>query len=396
MTAPAHFAHIYQKPAQGNAFIQRLPVSQYKHKISAMGGFDNAQFRLNVGITQAERILEQWVGNRIAIYVDNPAEPVWEGLINRIDLQVASVSFSRSIDKLYNRVNVGQKTGSSRNRNAAVADNTDSQAIYGIKQGQLDVGYHQSSLKGYVNDLRDRVIAFHAWPQSTTAIRGGSGLLLRVSALGFYHTLGWEEIPNDSTTLREPGDIISVRIVPNLVNTTTFLDNGDVSAIEANAAFTFSTSNQALVGRTAWDVIRNLTEAGDGAVRYIAGVSPTLFSTNTRRVFYRPASTSVDYTYRVKEGLKIRNQFGGVVQPWNVRPDKVIRVQDLLVGWNALGDDPRLTYIETVDYDAESQVAAIRGAPDTGDATIESALQLTRGSHWKTFGEREGALTGIN
>ena len=395
MSSPAHFVHVFQKPKQGNGFIQRLPVSQYKHKISAMGGFDTCQFRLNVGITQAERIIEQWVGNRIAAYVDNPAEPVWEGYINRIKLQVGTVSFSRSLDKMYNRVNVGQKTGATRNRNS-VSNNTDSQDIYGIKQGQLDVGFHNDTNQGYINDLGARVLVFHAFPQSTTAILGGRGLILRIDARGFYHTLGWEETPANSTALRNPGVIIGTDIVPNLANTTTFLDNADVSAIDANAAFTFESRNQALTGRTAWDQIRNLTEAGDGLLRYVAGVSPTLFGTDNRRVFYRPANTAVEYTYRVSEGLKIRNLFGGIVQPGNVRPDKVIRVQDLLVGWNAIGDDPRETYIETVDYDAESQVAAIRGAPDIGDATTEAAFQLTRGEHWKTFGERFGALTGIN
>lgn len=72
MTIPTHTLHLYQKPKLGNGFIRRYPALQYTHKISAMGGFDTASCNIRLTVPEAEMALADWIGNRVAIFVDNP------------------------------------------------------------------------------------------------------------------------------------------------------------------------------------------------------------------------------------------------------------------------------------------------------------------------------------
>ena len=74
------------------------------------------------------------------------------------------------------------------------------------------------------------------------------------------------------------------------------------------------------------------------------------------------------------------------MHPWRVLPDRGIRLQDVLVGWNGMGDDPREAYLEVIEYDAESQSVAWQ---TSDNINIEGAFQLRQ--YYKTHGSRFGA-----
>lgn len=382
---PPHFLNLHQKPAIGNTFIRRYPVYNYRHKIAAVGWFDTASCDLLVSRAEAEMWLDQYLGNRVAFYVDNPAEPIWEGLVNRITYQVANITFTASLDKLYNRVQIQSSTGGTSQTSTA-DNNTDSQAIYGIKQGVIDAYIqHTGSGSGLPTALSDFLITQSAWPRISTTFGAGGTVLLSVEFVGFYHTLEWEIYANATATGAAASTIIS-EIVTNIANGTTFFDNADTGAISTNSGFNQSRLHRN--GLTAWEAILQIQAAGDGSGGnlYIAGIEPTSFNAGDRRFYYRAANTSVEYTVRLTDGMKIRNLYGGYVQPWRVLPDRRIRLQDVLVGWNGLGDDPRESYIEVVEYDAESQSVAWQ---TSDNIEMEGAFQLRK--IFKAHGERFGA-----
>lgn len=375
----AHFLHIYQRPALGNNLIKRFQCYGYKHTISAVGGFDTASCALAVSKDEGETILEQFLGCRYAVFVDNPVEPIHEGLITRVTFDVANVTFTNSLENMYNRVVVATGPVGTAVVAAftAAADDNESQAIYGIKQGTVDALVQYTNIAGtnVHTALRDHLIAVQAWPQSSVRFNPTSKQLsLKLDMQGFFHTLEWEHYASATATSAGASTIVG-EVIAGLANGTTFFDNSDTSEIDTNAAF-----NQARLSRnglTAWEFLKQIQEAGNaGATRWVMGISPTDFNRGDRVFYYQAANSAIEYTARLREGPGIiRNIYGGRVLPWNVRPDRSIRLMDVLTGWNLQGDDPRESYIEKVTYDAESQTVQWVSSDDMG---LEGRMQFAR------------------
>lgn len=362
-----HTLHIYQKPKLGSSFITRHLTYNYTHRISAIGWFDAASCNLRLSAREAEIAFEGWIGNRVALYVDNPVVPVWEGLISRVTPEFGNVVPTRSSDNMFNRALTTTADGTVRTQ-STVGNTTASQAIYGIKQGSVE-GYYDTAAATRRNALRDFLIAHQAWPQSSLSLNAG-GRMVRVEMVGFYHTLEWES-PVISTGGNSNPNVIITGVLSALGNGTTFFDNSVTSFVNTNTAFTIN--NNALRAETAWQFIVKATEPGDGADRWLAGILPTDPNTGKRYLYYREANSAIEYTAYARDGARIRNLYGGLVKPWDVRPDRSLRVNDILVGWSGQGDDPREIYIEAVDYDAETQRVALASADDiTTDGIIQA------------------------
>lgn len=380
---PTHFLNLYQKPKVGTTFVKRYTAFNYRHKVAAVGGFDTAQCDLLVTRTEAERWLELYLGNRVAFYVDNPIEPIWEGLVNRVIFQIGAVTFTASLDKLYNRVQVQYNTATTVNTTTA-ANTTDSQNIYGIKQGVIDANLTYGA--NLPNALRDFNVTAYAWPRASASISGGanSPILLSVEFVGFYHTLEWE-IRADATNALVNASVIISNCISNLANGTTFFDNSNTSLITTNTAFTPNRLQRN--GQTAWQVMQSVVEAGDGvSVPWVMGITPTKYGTNTRLFYYQAANTAIEYHARLSDGLRVRNKSGGIIKPWRVQPDRSILLADALTGWASVGDDPREMYIEMIEYDAESQSVAWQ---TSDNIELEGAMQLNR--YFKAHNQRFGA-----
>lgn len=386
---PIHYLNVYQKPKQGNVYLDRKVAYQYRHQITAMGWFDTASCQVAASRTEAEDALENWVGNRVAVFVDNPVAAIWEGLISRVSISVGGLVFTRSLDDMLNKVRTTRTYSATSTIIPTVSSGSSlaaSQAVYGIKEGNLDMNPHPgaSGSSGQADTLEALALALQAWPQTSVTLRGGGNLnIVSLEMVGFQYTLEWETYQQAGSLSRAPNTIITTDILPALANGATFFDNTDFSEIDSNAAYT--TQRISRTGSTAWQFIQSLTEPGDGVDRWVAGITPT-DNRGNRRLYYRLSNTDIEYTARADQGLRSFNQWGKYVPPWRVRPDAGIRINDVLTAWNGQGDDPRETYIESVQYDAESQAVYWQGIDDI---TVEGAFQLKR--YFKTHGTRFGA-----
>jgi hypothetical protein len=210
----------------------------------------------------------------------------------------------------------------------------------------------------------------------------GSSGLLNIQCLGFYHTLEWEDFRQGVSANVQLGNFLDT-IIGGIVNGTTFFDNTNLTQTAANA----NVIDQATVkGESVWDALLKIQEFGDTSAYFVMGVSPTDFQTGTRRFYYQAANSSIVYTARQSDGLRIRNLYGQLVDPWRVRPDAGIRVSDILTGWNGVGDNPTETYIMKIDYDANTQRAIYSG---DDDLTAEGVFNLKRFNNAQ--GQRFGA-----
>ncbi len=367
-----HTMSLYQKPAIGNTFINRYPVYNYRHTIAAVGGFDTASCDIAVrSRDEGQQFLDQYIGNRVAIYVDNPVEPIWEGFINRMTFDAGNVQYTISLDEMANRVTVTYTdvaASATAAQITAAANDTNSQALYGIKQENIDFGYMRAGTGA--TSLRDTVLAQRAYPLSSIT-RGSGGGLLHIEMLGFYHTLKWGVYSLTATVTQSLFTMVGLVLAAD-INGTTFYNNADVTDIGANA----TTVNPEHIKReTQWDTLVKFQEMGNGNGYFVLGITPTLFSTGTRRMYYRAADTTIKYTARQADGLRIRNLYGQLVPPWTVRPDGGVRVSDMLIGWTGIGDNPAETYIKTITYDANQQTVDYQGDDDT---RAEGAFQFAR------------------
>lgn len=372
-SANKHILNLYQKPAIGTACLKSaIPIFNYRHSINAIGGFDTASCDIVVrSRDEGQQFLDQYLGNRVAFYVDNPVEPIWEGYINRMSFNAGGVEYTIGLDGMANRVRCVYSilATSPQTTQSAVTNSTTSQAIYGIKQEQVDLGFMQAGTG--VTILRDTVLAQRAFPKTSILPSQGSGGLLHIECLGFYHTLEWEDFRQGTTGSVQLGNFVDT-ILGGLVNGTTFFDRSDVTETDANT----NQIDQAHVrGESVWEVMMKIQEFGDTTNYFVLGVTPTLFSTGTRRFYYRAASTTVTYTARQSDGLRIRNLYGQLVDPWRVRPDTGIRVSDALIGWDGVGDNPTETYIKKIDYDANRQSCIYSG---DDDLSAEGVFNLKR------------------
>ncbi len=378
-----HTLNLYQKPAIGTSFIRSFPVYNYRHTIAAVGGFDTASCDIAVrSRDEGQQFLDQYIGNRVAIFVDNPVEPIWEGFINRMTFNAGVVQYTASLDEMANRVTTTYTNVAVSATAATItanADNTDSQGVYGVKWENIDFGYLRGGTGA--TDVRDTVLAQRAWPK-TSITRGEGNGLLHLELLGFYHTLEWEIFSDTGTGSQTITSEIS-DLLATMANVGTFFDNTDTTDIATN---TTGINSEHIKRETSWSCLTRWQEIGDGALYWVVGITPTLFSTGTRRLYYRAANSTVNYTARQADGLRIRNLYGQLVPPWTVRPDYGIRVSDMLIGWNGLGDNPAETYIQTINYDANRQTVDYQGDDDT---RAEGAFQLKR--YGRPIGKRFSA-----
>lgn len=389
MSIPPHYLHLYGKPKIGVAPLGRYQAFKYQHKIAAVGGFDTANCELALSRDEAEIWLGNNLGYGVAVYADNPAEPIWEGFINRMTFQSGGYKRTISLDKLFNRIKVQYANGATPATTTAVND-ADSQALYGIKQGQFDAHIQYTGTGSQVpTALRDQLIALNAWPKASTTVTTGGGKqsLFTLECLGFYHTLSWEDWSFASNSAVNASVAIK-DILTALANGATFFNNADQLGVVTNAAF--NQNKLSRNGNTAWQFMKGIQEAGDGAgTPWVMGITAKPYGNanlEKRTFYYRPANLNVEYTANQYDGQRIRNVYGALVDPWRVRPDRGIRLNDVLLGWSGLGDDPRESYLELIAYDADKQSVTWKSSDNV---ETEGAFQLR--DLFKSHGSRFGA-----
>lgn len=372
MPIPAHHIHIHQRPAQGSLFIKRYQAFNYQHTISAQGWFDTASCDISVrGTAEGQDLISNMLGSYVKIVVDNPIVPIWEGLINRITYNAGGATYTISLDEMANRVSVVYTGAANAAAETTIVNNTVSQAIYGIKQDQIEFGADPSA-GSQRTVLGNTILAQRAFPQTAISQPMGQANTVHIELIGIFHTLEWVKFFTATSAASTAfGTNVGVVIGAD-PNGMTFYDNTDLTQISANAATVKSQERAS----SYWERLQKIAEAGDGTNYWIVGITPTHPNTHTRVAYYRVFNTAVEYVAFQSDNLKPRNAFGKPIAPWLVVPNRVIRVNDLLVGFTNPGTfDPRQTWISSIQYDMNSQSVQWIGTDDT---TAKGAFHMRR------------------
>jgi hypothetical protein len=380
-----HYLHLYNRHklqvVQGKKFHRQFKAINYKHRIDAQGWFDTMTTEIDVDLHDIWQIFDAnhgWLMREVNAIVDNPVVPIWEGFISRITAELPNGTLTIGIENLANRVTIVYTSAGATTQSTQTNDTT-SIALYGSKTMTLEMGDNGSGGTGMQIDLQSKTLAQNAYPKASFLRGSNPRIKITLECLGVYHTLKWDSYAVTNTTSNLAWVVVAVFQITGYTapfdftgfNSSTmatgngsgvfYKDTDPATPSGAPKYFTantaFNTTCEKRRGQTHWDKILQVTEAGDGTNDYVVGIRPTDPNTRERNPYYNPADVDVYYTTKAFGDGKIRNRSGGVVDAWTVVPNRKIRINDILQGYNGVSSlpDPREIWIRAVDYDSSGR-----------------------------------------
>jgi phosphotransferase system IIB component len=401
-----HYLHVYQRPRQGTAHVASYKVNGYRHRLVTQGGYDSASCALDVRAAEAEWIYSHLIGCVARFHVDDPMQEIFEGYIDRITYRVGGFTYTKSLENMANKVNVtyfnsdsaaAVKTENVDTATGTVLQNTESQAIYGLKEMNLEAGVHHNNAdKTHKILLRQTTLAIRGWPQVSVAYGGeNSGALIELEFRGL-HVMAWDwqhynapkgsaaDVTLDLVTafLRLVGDsgfaggIYLPSNAASIYQTGVLAGGANWLRFVKSGAGPANISMASASGQTYLQFVQSITEAGDGVSQAVFGLKRYEISSGLRYAYYQLASTTVRYNINaLRDTGRIRDIYGRIVPGWMVVPDGVFQTMDIRLASHSGGDDPRTGYISAVEYDADSGTASIQSGDNI---TLEGVLQHDR------------------
>lgn len=351
----------------------------------ADGGFALATVPLFMPSVEAAEVLLGWVGHRIVFLSPlqsdaNAGMIVWEGMISYVDLDIGGQTISRSMADAYNRAQVlysiidTSTTPPTFGAQAitTAANNTASQALYGIRHLVYGVGGATSTT---ASQLRDVLLAQYATPRAIPGVvdvgpkaSSPAGARVTLGCVGFIETLDKRIYTQTALTATATLDTIIKAILTDVGQ----FVSADQSRIAANTA----TRSRYFDGYlTARQVIGALCSLGDGTTmrRNYFGIYAN------RRAEYGPEPTTAAYIiHRQDASMTVIDAVNGQEVPlFLVRPGRVVRVADMLLdalNWGSDPNaDPRRFVIGSVTY---ASSGALSIAPVVNDPSQISLARM--------------------
>lgn len=350
----------------GGAHMDNLSVAaeDYLHSIDAFGGFDSASFRLSEHAAVLGDWYENGLGRDIRSYDEN-LQLMWEGFVNQVTVRQAGYEITRGplvnvqnrLQAIYSQIDTSTTPPTpGLRRKTGVVNHLESQARYGIWPRVL-------SLAGVTDpnaeQLRDSHLAQYAKPETRRVyLAQSNATTLTVDCLGYMHTLNY---PYNQTSVT--GTIeLSAKLAAVLAANPNGWISSDLSRVVRNTLAVSAWEND---DNLALGLIRGLTAMGDANDRrHLFGIY------EERQAVYGPVPT--DWTYEIRLGdprRVVRNRAGGEVPDWAVRPGQWVFYSDflpgLIVDYTDLRDDPRMLFIESVEFHMAGGLLLNGGKIDT-------------------------------
>lgn len=339
--------------AGGTKYSYTKELSGYTHKRSAFLDYDKANIEIKGDHLNAEDWVEFGLGRDISS-LDAGLDSCFNGFANSIEIVMGAVTLRLGpLLGLGNRVSgvyavqdntVNPPTIGDRTVTTIVEDD-DSQSKYGIIEKVVSVGQVSTA---DANQARDAYLEENSFPETSQGIDSmgaGGGITIRLDCLGYGY---WLEafIYNQNVvagTIQISDKIEAVLAAESAGNA---IISTDYSEIFFNGVLVTAYENDDPSGLT---MIKELVTYGGAAY------NRHLFQLDqNRKAVYHQKPSVWEYKYAIEEGV-IRTAAGAIVQPWAIRPGKWIFVTDFLTGRiedTNIERDPRMVFIESVDYTA--------------------------------------------
>ena len=313
-----------------NATLALLPPGEllaYSDSISDQYGFES--MRATYRTTLEDALSWFSTGLMRSIIVSGPeVGTIWEGFVSGVELTVGGETRSVSLDTMANRVKCKYTTSSDTPGTTAAVGDTDSQAMYGIKDLAVSLG--QTTATGAAN-LATRVLGLYKQPRPSGSISVATGppgeIQLTIIGAGWYSTLAWALTSRASTsttsTTTQVGALIGTAS-PGIGATNAFLSIDDDFIVSSGVSDTEFIE----IDTPYKDKIEALLSQGDSAGNALAwGVYEDRIM--VVEVAADSAPTTIHYRRSVGEGF-VRDTYLSPVAWWDVRPNRMYEVRRLL------------------------------------------------------------------
>lgn len=349
----------YDRLPKDGRWLGDLDISaqDWRHSITALGGFDTASFELSESMS----VMEDWILNglfRPIIVRDNSLSVIWEGFVNSITINQAGLSVTHGpvtsianrVKAVYSGVDTSVYPPQIGVRKVTPAFNST------ISQEEWGIWWEIISLAGVTDANADQLVSLYLQEHGHAEVNSSFSfsneeISLTINCVGWNQTLNY---PFNFTT--NSGTVaISSRIEQVLDgHPNTGWISSDYSKIELNATLVPQYEND---DQIALEHIRGLTVMGDDSLRRrLFGIY------EGRQAVYSPVSDIIDYTIELGDSRRLIFDSGGSpIAPWKIRPGKWIFFTDFIPGLGAPEDDfhkdPRLLRVESVQFDMRTPFA---------------------------------------
>jgi hypothetical protein len=353
---------IYAPGANGVPGTSVIPLSfqptRYTHSIAAVGGFESASLDFAADLETALYWLKNLMASAVMCGPD--AETVWEGFLSGVSVSLGQEQIDLSLDDLANAVKVRYQSDIGVNTTTAFTTDTASIATY----GRRELVYSGSGMTSTgATALRDALLASRKNPlaRRTSEVRTGGGLEeigVTLTFTGWYYALDWLVTSSTTTsTTSTTGYVTTLLTNYNSINNFFSTSAANITAsgvsetqyIDADTTYRAAIEKLLNLGtssgqRQAWGIY----EGRAMTIKPWAGASPT----------------TITYQRSLADG-RVFNSAGGVVEPWNVRPDAMYQVIELLdpAPVASAQDDAARYYVERVTCTVDSGGASVRLEP---------------------------------
>ena len=328
--------------------IGTFRAASYEHESAVGIGYDRMRCTAAMSQEDADWWLDQACGAHVVVR-DETNTVVWEGRVNTVgwasggrSVQIGPLSdVANRCVVTYQLLNTDTNEAGEQKRTDA-ANNTDSQARYGIQHQILAAG---AITTAQADQRRDVYVLANGWPLvgQTLQFGGGEGSL-SLDCLGYWYWLNYPyRLANVTGTVTVSAKLAAVLAAdPNAFF-------GGANQITSNALTVQQLEDQ---DRLASEIIADVVSLGDASYnRYLFGVW------TDRVVKYEAAPTTAEYLQRISDPRQVVTDLAGnVVHPWAIRPGKWLLLGDVqpgtLIAQNMAGmlQSRRSMFIERVHY----------------------------------------------
>lgn len=297
----------------------------YSHAISDQFGFESATVERTVAKSVALHALASWLMR--ATTVRGPwCETLFEGFLAEVAAEFGDESRAVSVRSLANQVKVKATDTNNSPITAGPVDDTDSQALYGIKE--TIQSFSATDATDALNKA-NRILAELANPQMERSSSAGSGseaplgATLRCSFDGYYSALDW--LSTENTTAATAVTTAQVKTLLTAYNAINAFFSTNQGAIVASGV----SAPQLIASDTTYrQAIEDLLASGDSSGQALA------WGVYEDRVFQAVVSakatpSTITYRRSMVDG-RIYDTYRNVVPWWQVRPNAIYEVIELL------------------------------------------------------------------
>ncbi len=335
----------------------RNSLSRYTHTINVTGGFEGCTLEVETSLDEAL----DWLNNLGAsIEVVGPdAQTLWEGFLSDVSIEVGAESISLSLDDCANAVRIRYQPGIGPQVSSAFVTDTTSIATYGRKEliwsGSGMTAASAAVLASTLLAQRARPLARRSGGTSTG--ERASSVRLTLGGTGWYYALGWLTTSNATTaTAITTTQLQTLVAAYNATNNFYSVDFTDVTGSGVS-------ETQYIDPDTAYRArIEGLLALGNSSGQRLAyGV----YEGRRWKVATWTGATPSTITYQRSLGDgQIRDSLGGVVDPWDVRPDAMYQVAELIdPSQPVTSDSPSAFYVERVTCSIDRSGVSVRLEP---------------------------------